>query len=347
MSMIGVVLDAANIANRNPPPNSPPGTPRRWEFARVERVRAACAARWPDRHVRAVIDASVMSRLADRAGAATAEREGWLITATGDADDDVLEIADRYAALVFSRDNFGHARLEYPWLDGEPDRVWWFSTRRGLVTLAPRPLKRLTPDEIERARREKERKAGRPVDDADRTWRCLAAEGVCTYAGGPVPAGMLREHRGAWFCMACNNEAEEVLYEPSPAAPPAAPTLLVQVDGDRRRTLDVPSGGLLLGRGGPRRPRVTDVTASLDRSAAKQISRDHLRVEVDDDGWPVAVHEGENGVTFLNPRIGPDGLPADNRLVRGEEYPLCDGDELVLGPGRVRIVVSCAEGDPE
>src|ERR1700730_19000772 len=118
-----VLLDAANIACKRPRSK---GKPKEWHFARVERVRKRCQKKWHGAHVRAVIDAEAENRLTDRKRADNAHAEGWLDTASGDADDIVLAMAASLNALVVSKDTFKDARRSHPWLE-EEGRVWSFT----------------------------------------------------------------------------------------------------------------------------------------------------------------------------------------------------------------------------
>ena len=82
------------------------------------------------------------------------------------------------------------------------------------------------------------------------------------------------------------------------------------------------------------------MTAGLSPEQAKDISRKHLEVFLDDDGDAIVRHLRPENVTFLNPAFGADGLPLDNRLADGAEYLLSEDDTLVLGSGYVTIVVT-------
>lgn len=337
MNVNAVVLDAANIACKNRRGGAPP----EWRFARVERVKRACLDTWPGALVRAVIDASAEQRLADRGRSDTAHKEGWLQTAPGDADDLALDIAAHLGAAVVSRDNFMDARRDHPWLEREAERVWSFSIQKDRsVVLRPRRLLPATDEQVAEARRKKARKAGIVTMGEDEVWTCTGPPDKCNYAGQAVP--VLRRG-GDRLCKFCSYPAVEQVYTPVPKA--VAPLLTLLVNGREHGRFPLPPDGLVLGRGGPSRPDVTDLTAGLDGRSAHAISRRHLQIEPDDEGWPVVVHRGSGGDTFLNPRVGADGLPLDNRLAHGERYPLIEGDELWLGEGRVRLIVSNRDDD--
>jgi hypothetical protein len=330
--VIAVVLDAANIACKNRTKYEP----EQWQFARVERVKEACLAIWPGAHVRAVIDASAELRLSDRRRADAAHAEGWLQTAPGDADDLVLDLAAKLGAPVVSKDNFRDARRNHPWLEDE-DRVWTFTIAKGRdVVLRPRPMPPVSDKQVAEARRNKAHKAGLITVGVDEVWICTTeSKQVCSRAGQQTE---VKRVGGRQMCRFCSNPAREQIYTPL-----AVPALLLSVDGRARGRLTVPPEGLVIGRGSADRPEVTDVTAGLDDAARKRIGRYHLRIEVDDDGWPVVVHQSAAGYTFLNPRVGPDGLPLDNGLRQDERYPLIEGDTLWLDEGRVRLDVTAEE----
>jgi hypothetical protein len=332
MSVIAVVLDAANIACKNRRNGEPP----QWQFARVERVRAACLDIWPRAHVKAVIDASAEMRLADRRRSDAAHDEGWLYTAPGDADDRVLEMAAKLRAPVVSRDNFYDARRIHPWLE-EEERVWSFSIQKDRsVVLRPRRLLPATDEQVAEARRKKARKAGLISVGLDEVWLCTApSKRECNYAGQAVQVIQMGGRR---VCRFCSYPVEEQIYTPA-----TVPTLVLYVDGMERRRFTLPPEGLVLGRGGASRPDVTDLTAEMDVEAASRISRRHLRIDPDDEGWPVVVHQAATSETFLNPQVGADGLPLDNALYQDEPYPLIEGDTLWLDEGRVRLNVTLEE----
>lgn len=255
-------------------------------------------------------------------------------TAPGDADDLILDFADRNSAPIVSRDNFVDARRIYPWLDQELDRVWTATWHNGEVVLEPRTLRHVTDEEVEEARQKKEHKAG-VVNVADEQWLCTSPPGRCQNAGQPTKVHKRGDVR---YCRFCSAEAEELHYAPASQAGP--PTIALNVDGREINRFLLSSDGLLLGRGASSRPDVTDITAELATQDADQISRRHLLLELDDVGFPVAIHKGTVGVTFLNPRFDSSGLPANNRLARDKRYPLVHSDELVLGSGMIRLVVS-------
>ncbi|GAB2855876.1 hypothetical protein GCM10022221_64350 [Actinocorallia aurea] len=328
-----VVLDAANLAAHNPR-----GKKADWRFTYVDQVKTACERRWDGVLVRAWMDASAEGRLADRDRLRSARQAGWLEIAPGDADDLILEFAGDHRAAVVSRDKFKDARRTHPWLE-DPDRVWNWTWEKGEVTLAPRRLRPVTDEEVAAARRKKALKAGVMGLSDGQIWICRAPAGRCKQAGLPTtPKRTLNKY----YCARCSYAAEEQVYA---TVPPAPPTLTLVVDGVHRARLDLAADGVVLGRGGPTRPDVADVTAFLDGGAKNDIGRRHLRIDLDDEGRPVVVHQSEAGSSFLNPRFGPDGLPADHRLEPGTRYPLDDDDELVLGAGRVRLLISFEEGN--
>ena len=275
MSVIAVVLDAANIACKNRRNGEPP----QWQFSRVERVRTACVATWPGAHVKAIIDASAELRLTDRWRSDAAHNEGWLDTAPGDADDLVLDMAAKLGAPVVSRDNFYDARRSHPWLE-EEERVWSFSIQKDRsVVLRPRRLPPVSNEQVAEARRKKARKAGVVSVGPDEVWLCTApSKRDCNYAGQAVQVIQMGDRR---VCRFCSYPAQEQIYTPA-----TIPTLVLYVDGQERGRFTLPAEGLVLGRGGPARPDVTNLISGLDAAAASRISRRHLQIEPDDEGWP-------------------------------------------------------------
>jgi hypothetical protein len=235
-----------------------------------------------------------------------------------------------------SRDNFYEARRSHPWLE-EDGRVWSFSIQKNhSVLLRPRRLSPVSDEQVAEARRKKARKAGVVSVGLDEVWICTApSKRDCNYAAQPVQVIQIGGRR---VCRFCSYPAEERIYTPA-----AIPMLVLYVDGQERGRFTLPPEGLVLGRGGPTRPDVTDLASVLDADAASRISRRHLQIGPDDEGWPVVVHQGSQSKTFLNPRVGSDGLPLDNSLYHGEPYPLIEGDTLWLDEGRVRLTVTAEE----
>jgi hypothetical protein len=334
VSVITVVLDAANIAFTNAGRDG-----ASYRFCRVEQVRDAWMAQHPRGVVRAVTDASALRRMPDEHLARRAKVDGWLDIAPGDADDVILDLAERYGAMVVSNDNFAYARDDHPWLQGCADRVFSASWRGGTLLLQPRLLKVATAEDIARARREKATKAGIRHDLGDRVWRCTARMGECSHAGEVVPHSRLR-HRGRQAFCVCGSRAEE-RHADLPHLLVTGPPQLTVLHHDRvHHVVPIDAGRVVLGRGGRSRPHVHDITAGLKGAAATEISREHLEVLLDDDRNLIVRHLALKNATFLNPRLGADGLPMDNRLEDGAEYLIGEGDTLWLGPGVITLIVT-------
>jgi Zc3h12a-like Ribonuclease NYN domain/FHA domain len=333
VSAFTVVLDAANIAfTRHGQGNA------RFMFRRVEEVRD----RWLRERggaVHAVIDASAYRRMSDRSTAVAAAEDGWLETATGDADDSILELADKFDAAIVSNDNFTYAREDYPWLQGCVDRVFSVSWHSGQLSVQRRVLRVATKEEIDKARREKAEKAGIRHDLGDRTWRCTAPPDECEHGGRALPHSLLRKKEPDWYCT-CGYPAEELYVETEDVPLARPPVLDVLHNRSLQSKVTLGPTVTVLGRGGPSRPHVHDVTAGLPAGDAKAISREHLEVFLDDDGNPIVRHLAENNTTFLNPRTDERGLPIDNRLADNVDYLLSEADELLLGGKIVWLVVS-------
>jgi hypothetical protein len=332
VSAVSVVLDAANIAF-----TTAGGGRLSYHFSRVEEVRDAWLARDDGGDVRAVLDASALRGMADRPRAELARREGWLSVAPGDADDQILELADRFGAAIVSKDNFQHARDDYPWLQGCSARVYSASWRAGELLLQPRILRIVEAQDIERARRAKARKAGIRDGLGDRVWHCTAPAGECDLRGASVPQSLLRERGDGWYCK-CGYVAMEQ-YADLRALEVTGPPMFAVMHGVMQRwEVPIEPGPHVFGRGD--RPDVFDVTVGLPREQAREISHEHLEAFLDDDGGAIVRHLAPTNVTFLNPDFGADGLPVNNRLADGAEYLLTEDDTLVLGPGHVTIMVT-------
>ncbi|GAA1023707.1 hypothetical protein Aple_090220 [Acrocarpospora pleiomorpha] len=341
MSAITVVLDAANIACvRNQ-------RPIRFRFSRVEEVRDAWLERQPHGEVRAVIDASAYRRMLDRPRARRAEEDGWLETATGDADDRILDLADRYSAAIVSNDKFDYARDDFPWLQGCGDRVFSASWNDGALLIQARILRVASAREISYAQAEKRAKAGIRDDLGDRVFRCTAPAEVCDHGGRLVEHGLLREQSDGFFCVACQHPAQEEYLDAVVAEQTGPPRLAVMHHQLFQHEVTMSRQALVLGRGQSSRPHIHDVTAGLPREEAVQVSREHLEAFLDDDGNSIVRHLSPNNASFLNPEPGLDGLPRDNRLADRAEYLVSEDDVIHLGPGAVRLIVTVPRGVPE
>ncbi len=331
MTAIKLVIDAANIAYYY--------RDKKFHFARVAAVRTAWRDRGHDGEVHAVIDASVRDRLVDPALAAAAQAEHWLSVAAGDADDEILRMADEYGATVVSRDNFAWATGRYEWLHRDRSRLYGARFSGESAQLYRRPLVELTPEKIAQAKRVKAEKAGMVLADDVRSWRHTDTAEDCRLAGETLSAGQVQRRGDAYYCWGCQRA---VTAEVSDG--PAGPPMVRLLHGDQVRCrLQIPPEGIRVGRAGWRHPDVTDVTDGLARADARAISGEHLLLKPDHTGLPVAVHLRATNTSFLNPTIGADGLPADHRMAPDVEYPLWPGDEILLGPGLVRLLIDAAE----
>ncbi|WP_204288884.1 FHA domain-containing protein [Microbispora amethystogenes] len=341
MSAITVVLDASNIACVRQQNGR-----IAYRFSRVEEVRDYWLKRHPEDEVRAILDASAYRRMVDEPRARRAEQDSWLETATGDADDRILDLADRYRAAIVSKDNFTFAREEYPWLQGSRGRVFLPSWRKGALLLQPRVLRVATPQEIAKAQDEKRAKAGIRNDLGDRAFRCTAPPDICDHGGALVQHALLREMDGIFYCVACQHRAQEEFLDPVVPESAGEPRLTVMHHQRVRHELSLGSQALILGRGGSSRPHVHDVTAGLPNELAVQIAREHLEAFLDDDGNLIVRHLSMTNASFLNPSLGSDGLPSDNRLADFAEYSVSENDEIHLGPGVVRLIVGVPRSLP-
>jgi hypothetical protein len=332
VTAISLVIDASNVAFNSKDKD------RRFVFARVEAVREAWLARDPEGQVQAVIDASVRERLVDKDAAVAAELGNWLTVAPGDADDEILRLADEYHAKIVSRDNFAWAVDRYTWLHRDRDRLYEAFFYGDQARLRRRAHANLTPEKIAEAKRRKAEKAGDPGDLADQLWRCSSPPAECRRGGEIVSPAQIVRNGGRFYCWVCQRPLrEEPVAEPVAPTGPATVTLLHGTRVQWKR--EIPQDGMQIGRGSTRRPQVVDVTAGLSREAAREISGVHLRLAPDHTGLPVAVHLPATNVSFVNPAFDADGLPADNRMKPDLQYPLWPGDEVVLGPGEVRLLI--------
>lgn len=329
---VPVIIDASNVAATSQTP---------WPFSRVVDVREAWLRRHPGADAIAVLDASVRPHLDDQKLVEQAERARWLQVHQGDADDRILSLADQYDAAIVSDDNFRYARREHPWLQGNSSRVWSVRRMRGEVILTVRHLGVATDEEIERDRLKKLRKAGLLHPGSDKRFRHASETSGCVHADEELQPRHVHKQGDRWYCRLCYFDVNEILAEPPAApAPGTGPVRVTVLHGHRTRdTLSVPPGGLTLGRPSRSHPEVTVVTAGLDEKQARDVSRVHVRIFLDDDGKPMVEHlpEPDQNASFLNPELDFRGRPKSSRLATRTPYALEDGDELCLGPGTVRL----------
>jgi hypothetical protein len=322
-----VVIDASNLARAKD---------GLWRFSRIVDIRNQWLLEKPGGHPYAVLDASVRPHLVDQELVRQAETDGWLEVHQGDADDRILQLAANHGAAVISHDKFDYARREHQWLQGNGSRVWQVRREKGRVLLTLRQLRVASDAEIDDDRRKKAEKAGLPVTDPDRRWRCDSPPGTCNHGGTELATGQVHLTGGRWYCRYCEHAVMEVTAEPP--VRPVIPLSVTLLHGFAVRwTVPVSEDGLLLGRATRSAPEVHDVTIGLPRGQAAQISRRHLRLSLDDDGELTVEHLAARNATFLNPELDFNGRPRNARLTLGAHYGLIDGDELHLGLGAVRL----------
>ncbi|MFD7867416.1 hypothetical protein [Streptomyces sp. NPDC059783] len=340
MSAPDVIIDASNIAH---------GRGGTVSFARVVDVREAWLREHPGSYPYAVLDGAVRGRLEDRALADRAGREHWLELHQGDADDRILSLAAQYGAAVISEDNFRFARREHTWLQGNTDRIWSARRVRGRVVFSRRSLSVATDEEIDADRARKRGKAGLRDPDSELRFRHVEEPSPCRRSGSVLTPPQVYASGDRLYCHSCDQPAEETVAEaPVPETPDGRTVITVMHGYAVLRTVDVPGDdGLVIGRASRSRPGTTDVTDGLGPEARGEISREHVRIFLDDDGRPMAEHLTDNNASFLNPVLDRYGRPSTARLATRTPYGLEPGDELVLGTGSVRLRISegSSEGD--
>jgi hypothetical protein len=336
MAVPTVIIDAANIACRVV------RTRRIYHFDRVELVRQTWLESHPDATVHAILDAGVWGRFADMDRLDLANEAGWLHAAAGDADDRILEEASKFQASVISMDGFVFARQQYPWLQGCVDRVFGVSWQGARPRIWPRVLRIATDDEVAEALRRKKEKALRHDADPSARFRCDQSPADCQWGGRVVPEDVLRETADNFVCI-CGNYLVEVDPDldlgDEPVSEARGPGFAILRHGVHQATITVPPEGVVIGRCDAGSGYIHDVTAGLAQEERSAISRQHLWIGFDPDGNLVIRHQATNNASFLNPRFGEDGLPVSNRLPDMVTIPVHAGDEIVLGPGAVRLLV--------
>ncbi|WP_329184952.1 NYN domain-containing protein [Actinacidiphila glaucinigra] len=332
MSRPTVILDASNLARARG---------NRWLFSRVCDVRAQWLREHPAAFPYAVLDASVRPYFEDKRLIRQAEGDHWLEVHPGDADDEILRLAEQYGAAVVSHDNYRAFRRDYPWLQDCEDRLWSVRRKGDEVTLHRRRLKAASDAQIDEDLRNKARKAGLLASPTDRRWHCAAPTASdCHRSGEELEWNQVHELAGRWYCRSCDYPAEEILTRAAPVDSLPGPPTVTLMHGFRTVwTQVVPDDGMLVGRPSRKYPDSVDVTAGLPADQADEVSRGHLRLFLDDDGELLAEHRAANNASFINPQLGKDGRPLNQRMVRLVHFPLDEGDEVFLGPGVVRLVV--------
>lgn len=333
MSVPDVIIDASNVAH---------GRGGTVSFARVIDVREAWLLEHPGSYPYAVLDGGVRGQLEDRRQAEQAELEHWLEYHQGDADDRILTLAVQFGAAIVSEDNFRFARREHSWLQGNTDRIWSARRIRGRVVLSRRALAVATDEQIEADWAKKRGKSGTLDPGSEKLFHHVGDVSHCRRSGAVLTPTQVYSSRGRLFCHSCDQPAEETIAAPPMADAPAGPAQITVLHGYTVvRTVPVPADdGLVVGRASRSRPTTTDVTAGLGPEASGEISREHVRIFLDDDGKPMAEHLAGNNVSFLNPELDLRGRPSTARLATRTPYALELGDELVLGTGTVRLRIS-------
>ncbi|WP_392670972.1 hypothetical protein [Streptomyces sp. LN785] len=343
MSVPGVIIDASNVAH---------GRARTVSFARVVDVREAWLRENPGSEPYAVLDGSVRGRLQDRSLAERALREHWLEYHQGDADDRILTLAVQFGADIISDDNFRFARREHTWLQGSTDRVWSARRIHGRVVFSRRSLGVATEEEIDADWVNKRGKSGTLDPESEQRFRHVDEPSPCRRSGAVLGPTQVYAAGDRLFCRSCDQPAEEIVAAPPLLGATEGPAEVTVLHGYTvLRTVRVaPDDGIVIGRASRSRPSTTDVTAGLGPDASGEISREHVRIFLDDDGKPMAEHLTDNNASFLNPELDLRGRPCTARLATRTPYALEPGDELVLGTGTVRLRITeavVADGEPD
>jgi hypothetical protein len=225
--------------------------------------------------------------------------------------DRVVEVADLTSWPVISVDGYHGLAGRYPWLRDQPDRVLQFLPSeggpriQGGQPLSPPP--------------------GSGAGVLGRVWRCQRREcpsfGERRVANQPVP----RLRAGVPSCP----RHDEPLINAGPKPPSV--TMAVMVDGAVRERFVVRMGRVVTVGRSPDDPNGIMIGGYLTGDAAAMISRNHVRLDLRDDG--LLVSDVSTNGTIVRSRTSPYSQADVVQLSQGPAYLLKPWDSIELHDG--------------
>jgi pSer/pThr/pTyr-binding forkhead associated (FHA) protein len=228
--------------------------------------------------------------------------------------DRVAEVADITGLPVITIDGFPGMESRYPWLRGQPERVLQLVPADGgarIVGGHPLPA---TPD-------------GPGAALLSRVWRCPRRDCPTFGERRGVTQAVPRMRSGVPICP----RHDEPLVNAG-ARPPSL-TLVLMVDGVARERFVVRAGRpVTIGRS-PDDPDGLMIGGLLTGQAAQMISRNHVRLELREDG--LLVTDLSTNGTIVRTQGGSYGAGAAEQvhLNGGAPYPLKPWDQVELHTG--------------
>lgn len=228
--------------------------------------------------------------------------------------DRVPEVADITGLPVITIDGFPRLESRYPWLRGQPERVWQLVPAEGgarILGAQPVPV----PPE------------GPGATLLGRIWRCPRRD--CPTFGDRRAAtqAVPRMRSGVPICP----RHDEPLV--NAGARPPSMTLVLIVDGIVRDRFVVRAGRPVTVGRSPDEPDGLMIGSYLGGTAAQLISRNHVRLELREDGL-YAIDLSTNG-TVVRARSSPYTSPEQVHLGGGAPYLLQPWDTVELHDGVV------------
>jgi hypothetical protein len=303
------------------------------EWTRYERVLAAWRAQM-DEHPRAaaIADASLRYKFSPE-DCARFKREvsdgAVKVVHGGEADPEILRLAERTHALVLSDDLFRDHRRFYPWIEAEPSRFYtWKTHLDGEIRIVAQDMCATSPRSISI---HEEAKLLRNHDlDPDRSsqrvllqhaYRCDNPEclnGSAYRDGLPYPPR--RGPGGEPLCRHCKSRLVDL------GSMPDALKLVFEHDGEKLWEFLIEDAHTLeLGR-----TLLTKQLGPESASVLELISRRHLELRWADGRLLARDLGSQNGTTIARRRHGSRSLGTPEPLVQDELVEVGPADELVI-----------------
>jgi len=229
--------------------------------------------------------------------------------------DRVPEVADITGLPVVTIDGFPGLERRYPWLRGVPERVLHLVPGEGGARII----------------------GGQPLSGVEgrmallgRVWRCVRRDCPLFGERRGFDQAVPRMKAGVPVCP----RHDEPLANGGPR--PAALTMVLLVDGAVRERFVVRAGrSVVVGRS-PDEPTGVVIGGHLEGAVAQMISRNHVRLELREDGL-YAADLSTNGTSVYRGTTSPYGGAEPIRLTGGASAPVGPTDTIELHAGVVLV----------
>ncbi|GAA3519656.1 FHA domain-containing protein [Actinocatenispora rupis] len=236
-----------------------------------------------------------------------------LVETLGEVDDRVLELAAYTGLPVITRDDFARFAGRHPWVQAAPFLVPVAGVGGAALMTRPNssPQSRPTPD---------------PATQGvlSRYWRCN--EPGCVLFGTPGPAQPPPRIRGG---RAVCPRHDAPMQDAGPRL--ASVQLTIWVGGEDRGRFPVTAGAPVVVGRSPDGPGGIRLGELLDDEAVQWVSRNHVRFDLA--GTALTVTDTSTNGTLVRTRSGPDAVPGEVTLSRGQQYVLDEWDVVELHTG--------------